>query len=271
MIIVSCILVIIEKLLQIYTMLIYYVIAIFILGLVIGSFLNVVIFRVDNLKTIVNSRSYCPSCKHTLGWLDLIPLFSFIFLGGKCRYCKNKISIQYPLVELGMGLVYVLLFFQSGLTLALAYYLIIFSILCVVFVYDLKTQYVIESFVWAALILSLLGSWYFGGLGFWNMILGGLIGGGIPAILVGVSREKWMGAGDIKIGLILGLILGYPVAIFGIFLAFILGSIAGLIYMKFANKTIKDSLPFAPFLITASLISLIFGQAVINWYTGSFF
>jgi len=242
----------------------------FIFALILGSFLNVVIFRIDDLKSILNSRSHCQNCKKILKWYDLVPFISFVLLRAKCRYCGKPISWQYALVELGTALVYAILYLAFGLSLATFFYIIIFSLLVVVFVYDLKTQMTPEAFVWAALTVSILGGWYFGDFGFLNMLYGGLIGGGVLAFLVLVSKEKWMGSGDIKIGLILGFLTGFPVAIFGIFAAFLLGSVAGLIYMKVANKTMKDALPFAPFLITATFISIIFGNLVINWYLGSF-
>lgn len=242
----------------------------FIFGLIIGSFLNVVIFRIDDLKSIINSRSHCQNCKKILKWYDLVPFISFVLLRAKCRYCGKPISWQYPLVELGTALIYAVLYLAFGLSLATFFYIIIFSLLVVVFIYDLKTQMTPEAFVWAALIISALGGWYFGDFGFLNMLYGGLIGGGILAFLVLVSKEKWMGSGDIKIGLILGFLTGFPVAIFGVFAAFLLGSIAGLIYMKVTNKTMKDTLPFAPFLILSTFISILFGNLVINWYLGSF-
>ena len=242
----------------------------FIIGLSIGSFLNVVIFRIDDLRSIWKSRSHCMNCKKILSWYDLIPFFSFVLLKTKCRYCGTKISWQYPIVEIGTALVFVLLYLTFGISWALIFYLIVFSLLIVVFVIDLKTQMTPETFVWAALILTILGGWYFGGFGFLNMIYGALVGGGLLAILVYVSGEKWMGAGDIKIGLILGALTGYPVAFFGLFLAFILGAVVGLIYIKLRQKTIKESLPFAPFLIFSTLAALIFGNAVVNWYLGAF-
>lgn len=242
----------------------------FVIGLMIGSFLNVVIFRMDDLKSILNSRSHCPNCKQILKWYDLIPFISFILLRAKCRYCGKDISWQYPLVEIGTGLTFLLLYLSFGVSFATIFYLIIFSLLIVVFVYDLKTQMTPEIFVWITFVLALLGSWYFGNLGFTSMLYGGLIGGGSLALLVYISKEKWMGAGDIKLGAILGLLTGFHSAIFGIFLAFLLGSVAGLIYIKTAHKTIKDSLPFAPFLILAAFLTLIFGNTVINWYFGTF-
>ena len=241
-----------------------------VLGLVIGSFLNVVIFRMDELKTILNSRSHCPHCKQILQWYDLIPFISFVLLRAKCRYCGKSISWQYPLVEIGTGLTFLLLYLSFGLSLAAIFYMIVFSILVVVFVYDLKTELTPEIFVWIALVLTFLGSSYFGNLGFMNMIYGGLIGGGSLALLVYVSKEKWMGAGDIKIGIIQGLLVGLHLVVFGLFLAFLLGSIAGLIYIKISKKTIKDSLPFAPFLILASFLTLLFGDIITSWYFGTF-
>ena len=251
-------------------MLIIYSILLFIIGLCVGSFLNVLVLRIDNLSTVWRGRSFCPHCKHDLAWHDLIPLFSFAALLGKCRYCKKPISKQYPAVEFGVGVLFLLLFLKFGVGLSLIYYLVIFSILTVVFVYDLKTQMVPEVFVWIALALAFVGGWHFGNFSFVDMILGGLVGGGLFAFLVIVSKETWMGAGDIKIGLIMGFLLGYPVAIFGLFSAFVLGSIVGIIYMKIASKTLKDPLPFAPFIIASILIGMIFGGGIIDWYWGNY-
>ncbi|MEI7792058.1 MAG: prepilin peptidase [Candidatus Berkelbacteria bacterium] len=254
----------------------YYLIFLFILGLAIGSFLNVVIFRMDELKTILYDRSHCPSCKKILKWYDLIPFLSFVMLRAKCRYCGKGISYQYPIVELCTGLLFAFLFLFFGISWTLVVYLIIFCILIVVFVYDLKTQTVPEIFVWIALILSAAFGWYFGHFSFIEMILGGLVGGGFLAILVLASKEKWMGAGDIKIGLILGFLLGYPNALFAMFSAFVLGSLVGLLYVYLKNKSIKreylkESLPFAPFLIFATLIGLVYGPQIVAWYLGGMY
>lgn len=250
-----------------------YAIIFLVLGLIIGSLLNVLVLRIDDLGSVVTGRSKCPHCGKTLAWYDLVPIFSFVTLGGKCRYCHEKISWQYPLVELLTGLLFLFLFLIFGLSLTLIFYLVIFSILTVIFVHDLKTQLVPEQFVWAAVFLAFLGGWYFGGFTFGNMLIGGLIGGGFLGLLALLSREKWMGYGDFKVGLILGFLTGYPTALFTLFLAFVLGSVVGVIYILFKNKkvdgmSLKTALPFAPFLIFSTLIGLIYGGYFINWYLG---
>jgi len=245
-------------------------ITLFIFGLIIGSFLNVVIFRIDDLRSILTTRSQCRSCQQTIAWYDLVPFISFFLLRAKCRNCGEKISIQYPLVEGGTGLLFAYLYLMYGLSWSLAFYLIIFSILLVVFVYDLKTQTVPEIVVWLAVVISLLGGAYFGGFTLLSMIYGGIIGGGFLFLLVYFSKERWMGWGDVKIGLILGLLTGYPNAIFALFFAFILGSIFGLALMYFQKKTIQTAIPFAPFIIFSTLFSLTYGQIFINWYLNLF-
>lgn len=243
----------------------------FVIGLAIGSFLNVLIFRIDDLKSVIYTRSHCPSCKHVLAWYDLIPFLSFVLLRAKCRYCKTNISWQYPFVELGVGLLFLSLYLIFGLGFSLIFYLLIFSILTVIFVYDIRTQTVPEYFSWAALGLALLGGWYFGGYSLTSSLLGALIAGGFLGLLVLISREQWMGAGDIKIGITLGLLTGYPNALLGLFLAFIMGSVVGLLFILLTKKSLKSSLPFAPFLILSSMITLVFGRYIVDWYIATFF
>jgi len=238
------------------------------LGLTIGSFLNVVIFRIDDLKTIVLERSHCPQCKKQLAWYDLVPFLSFVMLRAKCRYCGKPISWQYPIVELCVGALFLILFMYFGLSWAFGFYALIFSLLTVVLVYDVKTQTVPEIFVWIALVLAAVSGWYFGGFSITQALLGALVGGGFLAILVFISKEKWMGMGDIKIGLILGFLVGYPQALFGLFTAFILGSVYGLISMYFKKTDLKSSVAFAPFVILATLLTLIYGSTIVNWYLG---
>jgi len=246
-----------------------YYILLAILGLVIGSFLNVVIFRIDDLKSILNTRSRCNKCKQVIKWYDLVPLLSFVLLKGSCRNCNSKLSWQYPIVEASVALLFLFLTYCFGVSYNLLFYAVFFSIMVVIFVYDLKTQFVPEYFAWAGLVLAVLGGWFFGhNASFLNMLFGLIIGGGFIGLMVLVSKEKWMGAGDIKIAAALGALVGYPNVILFIFLSFVLGSLVGLAIILMKRKTIKDSIPFAPFLILSSLITIVWGTTIINWYLG---
>jgi len=244
---------------------------VFVVGLSVGSFINVLVFRSDNLKSVIAGRSHCPNCQHNLAWYDLVPLVSFIMLRGKCRYCGKKISIQYPLVELSTGLIFLLLALYFGVAFDMLFYAIIMAILMVVVLVDIRTQMVPEQFVWAALILALAGGWYFGEhFGALKMIYGVLVGALPLAILSVASREKWMGYGDVKIGAILGALTGFPASIFVLMTSFILGAVVGLVYMKVTGQGAKTTVPFAPFLVAATLLGIFFGESVVKWYLGAY-
>jgi leader peptidase (prepilin peptidase)/N-methyltransferase len=242
-------------------------------GLIVGSFLNVVIARIENLKSIWLSRSRCPKCNTQLRWYDLVPLLSYTLLSGRCRYCQEKISWQYPIVELSTGITFAILYLWSGSILSTLFYSVIFSLLIIVFVYDLKFQLVPDLFVWIAILLSLAGGWYFGGLSVGNMILGGVLGALPLFLLVFLSKEKWMGSGDVKLGALIGLLTGFPNVIFWLFLAFVLGSVVGLLFIvwqkgRITKRSLNTAIPFAPFLIISLFATLIFGNQIINWYLG---
>lgn len=241
------------------------------LGLALGSFLNVVIFRVDDIKSILTTRSHCPHCKKNIKWYDLVPLISFMVLRGKCRYCSADISVQYPLVEAGTALMFLAMYLKFGITWQAAIYALAFLIFIVIFVYDIKTQYILDAFSYSALAVCLVCGVFFANISFIDLIYGILIGGGFLAVLVFVSREKWMGKGDIIIGSALGAMLGYPRAVLLIFLSFVLGSLVGLALIYTRKKGMKDAVPFAPFLITAGLITLLFGNYIISWYLGTIY
>ncbi|OGD56728.1 hypothetical protein A2V71_04265 [Candidatus Berkelbacteria bacterium RBG_13_40_8] len=248
-----------------------YIIAV-LLGLAVGSLLNVIIFRFDDLKSILTTRSHCPKCKRQLTWYELIPFFSYLVLWGKCRTCKKPISIQYPLVEVGTGLIFALLFWKFGFSWELIPYVLISSILIIIFVYDILHYLIADILVWIA-----IGIWVI-----WlavdylvighqlsvisNSIYGGLGLGGFLAILVVASREKWMGAGDIKLGFLLGAMISWPNVLVGGFAAFSLGSIVGLVLIGVRKKTMKDRVPFAPFLIAGMFLALFLGDKLMNWY-----
>lgn len=253
----------------------YIVVAVF--GLIIGSFLNVVIMRLDGIKSIVALPSHCPHCQRKLSWFELIPVFSYIILVGKCRTCKQKISLQYPIVEIMTAIIFSLMYWQFGLSVTSGVLMLISAILIVVFVYDLIHSMIADWLVWLGLsvwaiylILDLAVGWHFPPLLYFSALGGGILGGFIW-LLVWISKETWMGAGDIKLGFLLGAIAGWPNALMLTLIAFIMGGAIGLILIALRRKGMKDQVPFAPFLITALWITLFWGTVISNWYIGSLF
>ncbi|MCK4592371.1 prepilin peptidase [Candidatus Parcubacteria bacterium] len=282
-------------------MFLFYII-IFIFGLAVGSFLNVVIFRLENGEKIVNDRSKCLHCKHILAWYDLIPVLSFIFLRGRCRYCGERISWQYPLVELGTGTLFLLIFnfsAQGGPAsgwqfLPLLFWFYIVSSLTVIFIYDLKHYIIPDKIIYPAIIVTfiykLFEIWNFG---HWNLFgilnlpaqgwsaLGGEIGNliivfnsFIAAIftsafflsIVLLTRGRGMGGGDVKLGFLMGLILGWPLVLAALFLSSILGSMVGIFLIFIGKKKMKSMIPFGPFLVLGTFIALFWGERIVEWY-----
>jgi len=238
---------------------------IFLSGLAIGSFLNVVIFRLGKKKSFWSGRSFCPKCKKKIFWYDNIPLASFLLLGGHCRHCKKQISWQYPLVELASGLIGVGLYWQNGLSLKFLALSIFSYFLLVIFVYDLRYYLILDRLTVPAMVLALLFNLYFG-FGFWNLIIAAIIGGGFFAIQFFVSSGKWVGDGDIRLGLLMGLMLGWKLLLVALFLAYLVGAIIGLVLIGLKKKKMSSQLPFGPFLAGATFVTLIWGQNLLNWY-----
>lgn len=238
----------------------------FIFGLLAGSFLNVVIFRFPELKGIFFGRSKCPHCKKEIAFFDLIPLVSYLLLWGKCRNCRGKISLQYPAVELATGILFFALFLHFGLTVSLFLHLALFSLFIIIFVYDTKFLEIPETIAWLALILAIITPLFSSGFNLSTFLLGGLTGGGILGILVGISDERWMGSGDIKIGLAFGFLLGFEKTLLFLLLSFIIGAMVGVVLMIFSNKKIKSEIAFSPFLIIAGIIALFWGDSLLNFY-----
>lgn len=242
-------------------------IAIFIFGLIVGSFLNVVILRYPEYKDLATGRSKCPSCKKEIAFYDLIPVLSYFFLFGRCRHCKKPISIQYPLVEIATGLAFLLLFAIFGLSYILIPWLIFAALLIIIFVFDLKFLEIPEIFSWTALIFAFAIAIFSADFALSSNLLGMLIGGGILAILVGLSSERWMGAGDIKIGMSFGILLGLDRSLVFLFFSFVFGAIVGIILIIFGKKGLKSEVPFAPFLIASGIFTLIYGAQILNIYS----
>lgn len=260
---------------------------VFILGTVIGSFLNVVIWRLPRDQKLTG-RSKCPNCHHQLIWLDLIPVLSFLFFGAKCRYCSKNISWRYPLIEILVGILFILAVVLVGSIdilnignswIKIVEYWFIFSTLIVVFITDLEHYLILDKIIYPAtivvLVLNFLGyvvfkidptSNYFLVLG--NSIVG-MIAGFLPFYLLWkFSKGRWMGLGDAKFGLFLGAILGFPQILLSYFIAFLLGTVVAIPLLATGKKELSSKLPFGTFLAVSALITLWFGPALMAWYFG---
>jgi leader peptidase (prepilin peptidase) / N-methyltransferase len=257
---------------------VFFLVFSFIFGLITGSFLNSVIYRLEKKESFVRGRSYCPNCKHTLSFLDLVPLLSFILLKGKCRYCKAKISLQYPLVELSTGF----LFLFSALYLEplsfdklpfLFYLWFVFSLFLVIFVFDLKYLLIPDSIlnfgIFSSSIFLFFESLKQGFFDFYSLFLS-LLPSLFFLFLVFISKENLMGFGDFKLSVFLGLFLGWQKNIVALFFAFFAGAIFGIFLIIFKKKSLKSKVPFGPFLISGAIFSFFFDETTINFYLNLF-
>jgi leader peptidase (prepilin peptidase)/N-methyltransferase len=207
-----------------------------------------------------------------LGFWDLFPVLSFVFLGGKCRYCKGKISIQYPLVELITAILFSLVYLHFGLSLDLLFWMIIMALLIVIFVFDLKYFIIPDEVIYPAIFLSIIWMIYsfcIGTISSNQVVLTICCGLGASLFFFLIwffSKGMAMGFGDVKLALLMGLLLGFPNSIVGIFLGFLFGAIIGTIMVFLKKKGMSSEVPFAPFLVLGLVVGLFFGDSIVNWY-----
>lgn len=242
-----------------------------IFGLVIGSFLNVCICRIANEESIAFPPSHCTNCGYELKAKDLIPVLSYIFLGGKCRSCKEKISIQYPIVEILNAILYIAIYLKFGFTLNLFKFCLFASLLIVIGFIDFKTKYVYNSTVVFGVVSGILFAvleWMETKSIPWSYIAGAFIGFGIIYLIVILTRG--MGEGDIDIALICGLFLGIKGILVTLFLAIILGGIVATIILIFKLKERKAEIAFGPYLAIGGIIACLYGSRLIDIYLGLF-
>jgi len=245
----------------------FYYASIFLCGLIVGSFLNAVIYRLDSGESIVKSRSHCPKCGHVLAWYELVPIFSFVIQGGKCRECKGGISWQYPIVELATAILFVLVLYYN---LPLLYTLTISSLLMVIFVYDLKHYIIPDKIIYPAILVSGIFVWQHATYNIQYTIYAAIGASVFFAAMFFASRGKWMGFGDVKLAFFMGLFLGWPNILVGLFAAFMLGGIIGMGLIVCGKKTMKSQVPFGPFLVTGTFIAMFLGNKIMEWYLSLF-
>lgn len=241
---------------------------IFFLGLLIGSFLNVVILRMNTGRSVATGRSMCARCSRTLHWHELIPVLSFLALGGKCRTCKTPISFQYPVVELVTAVLFIILYIKlplaAGFTayswLSFLFAAVVGSLLIVAAVYDARHKILPDAVMYPFLLLTLLAiavkATLFSGFSWEKAIVDG-VWVGLPFFLLWwLSRGRAMGFGDVKLALGIGWLLGMALGFGAVILSFWIGAIFGLFLIAVAHThTMKSQVPFGPFLIIGALIA----------------
>ncbi len=236
-------------------------------GLVIGSFLNVCIYRIPREESIAFPPSHCTNCNYKLKVVDLIPIFSYLFLRGRCRYCKEKISLRYPSIEVLNASLYLLIYFEFGLTLMTLRYCVLVSILIVIGMIDYDTQFVFENTTIFGVVMGVIFI-IFQELAYKNGIMDFIIGGmaGFACIGVIVFITKGMGVGDIEIATVCGLFLGAKGILLGLFLAIIIGGIVAVIILALKFKKAKEKIAFGPFIAIGSLMSMLWGVQILRVY-----
>ena len=240
---------------------------IIILGLVIGSFLNVCIYRIPLEESIIFPPSHCGICKNKLIPMDLIPVLSYIFLKGRCRSCKEKISIRYPLIESLNAILYLIIYLKFGITIITLKYCVLVSLLIVIGMIDYDTQFVYLSTTIFGIVIGsgfivMQGLIYKNGV--FDLLLGGIIGALIIGVIVFIT--KGMGEGDIEIAAVCGLFLGIKGILLGLFLAIVIGGITGIIILALKLKKAKDKMAFGPFIAIGCLISMMWGSRLVEMY-----
>lgn len=243
---------------------------IFLIGLVFGSFISAITWRIPRGIKILDlkARSICPKCKTEIKWYDNIPLLSFLVLGGKCRNCKKKISVRYPLIELSTGLGFVAtVYFATnvqGSSLHVVYsiliYLVLFVILFSIFVIDFEHQVIPDDLVYCGIVVVLIS----------NLqspipsVLAGLICATLLLIIHLLTKGKGMGLGDVKFAVLGGMIVGLKLSLIWLFLAFLTGAALGIILILGKKAGLKSKIAFGPFLIIAIPLALIFGDRILS-------
>lgn len=236
-------------------------------GIIIGSFLNVCIYRIPKNESIVTDRSHCMTCGHKLKWYDLVPLVSYLTLGGKCRYCKTKISKQYPVIEFTNGVLYGILVVVNEFNISTILFCLCSSALLALSVIDWRTFEIPIAFnifigiLGIIRLLTDLEHWYVYIIGFFAV-------SGFLYLLFLITKGRGIGGGDIKLMAAAGLLIGWKNIILALGIGCVLGSIIHIILMKVQNK--ERVLAFGPYLSLGIYIAMLYGNQIIEWYINTF-
>jgi len=245
---------------------------IFVLGLIIGSFNNVCIYRIPKNESIIFPASHCTKCHSTIKAVDNIPVLSYFLLRGKCRKCGEKISIRYPIVELITGLIYVSLFFIYGRSTLALIYAILSSALIIISFIDLDEQIIPDEISLPGIAIGFIISFFVSYISYIDSLLGILVGGGIILLIalagMAVFKKEAMGGGDVKLAAMIGAFIGWRYIALSLFLGLFLGAIVGIVLIVLKVKNKDDLVPFGPFIVLGSFITILWGKNILTWYLG---
>ncbi len=246
------------------------IVSVFIFGLIIGSFLNVVIYRLPEHQSIVFPASHCPHCGKQIKPYDNIPLVSYIMLRGRCRYCGEKISLRYPAVELITGLLAAGLFIKYGFTVDLMVFFVLSAGLIAITFIDIDRMIIPNAISYPGIVLGFASSFFVSTNNPVSAAIGILAGAGIlfatAFIYKRVTGVEGMGMGDVKLMAMIGAFLGWEAALFTVIISACIGSIAGIFLVVFAGKGRKHAIPYGPFISASAIVYLFYGQTLITIY-----
>jgi len=247
------------------------------LGMVVASFLNVCADRLPAGQSIVYPPSHCPACSHRLAVKDLIPIFSYLWLRGRCRYCGAPIPRRVLWVEIATAALFGLAYWWYGPGIELPIALFYISLFMVVIVIDLEQGLILNKIVYPAMVVALLLSVFFTiflpNVGIVPHIAQAAIGGGIGLIvffLIAIVSRGGMGFGDVKLAALIGLATGWPLVVVALLMGIILGGLAAVVLLVSGVKKRREAMPFGPFLAVAAIATLLWGEEILSWYLGIF-
>jgi leader peptidase (prepilin peptidase)/N-methyltransferase len=242
-------------------------------GLAVGSFLNVVIHRLPRKQSLVSPGSRCPDCGSAVRWYDNIPVLSYAALGGRCRSCRTRISVRYPLVELATAALFVGHYFAFGWTPLLAVRLVFVTAMVALFTIDLEYRLLPNGITFPGIAAGLAFSLFLPP-GFVSALIGVLAGGGflwlVSEAYFRYARAEGMGGGDVKMLAMVGAFLGWKLTLLTLVLSSLVGSVAGLTIIALRRGGLKSELPFGTFLALAGLAASIWGERILAWYLGRY-
>ena len=256
-----------------YTMFAFNLTVIILLGLIMGSFTNVMIYRIPEKVSLWSPPSTCKNCKTQIKWYDNIPVISYLILGGKCRNCDERISIQYPLVEAVCGILFAVIFLVHGISLDFLFTAVISVVLVAISVIDLRSMTIPNGLVISLIVISSLYTTcrfifpgLFSGTITWFDPLIGFVAASLPLLLIAVITKGGMGGGDIKLMAAAGIFLGWKGILVALLVGSLIGAVVSSVLMLMGKKNRKDMIPFGPFLCLGILFAALFANPIIEWY-----